>query len=43
MTNVNKNWTEEQITKVLYEYCRNPFRRFSSLMSQKMLTFVYEI
>lgn len=24
------NWTEEQITIVLYEYCRNPFGQFSS-------------
>lgn len=23
------NWTEEQITVVLYEYCRNPFGQFS--------------
>ena len=23
-------WTEEQITIVLYEYCRNPFGHFSS-------------
>ena len=23
------NWTEEQITIVLYEYCRNPFGQFS--------------
>ena len=23
-------WTEEQITIVLYEYCRNPFGQFSS-------------
>ena len=26
MTN---NWTEEQITVVLYEYCRRPFGQFS--------------
>lgn len=24
------NWTEEQITIVLYEYCRNPFGQFSA-------------
>ena len=24
------NWTEEQITVVLYEYCRNPFGQFSA-------------
>jgi len=24
------NWTEEQITVVLYEYCRNPFGHFSA-------------
>ena len=24
------NWTEEQITVVLYEYCRNPFGQFQS-------------
>lgn len=23
-------WTEEQITIVLYEYCRNPFGQFSA-------------
>lgn len=23
------NWTEEQITVVLYEYCQNPFGQFS--------------
>ena len=23
------NWSEEQITVVLYEYCRNPFGQFS--------------
>jgi len=25
----NNNWTEEQITIVLYEYCRRPFGQFS--------------
>ena len=24
------NWTEEQITVVLYEYCRKPFGQFSA-------------
>lgn len=27
------NWTEEQITIVLYEYCRNPFGQFSATKS----------
>ena len=26
---MNDNWTEEQITVVLYEYCRRPFGQFS--------------
>lgn len=26
----SNNWTEEQITIVLYEYCRNPFGQFSA-------------
>ena len=26
---VNNNWTEEQITVVLYEYCRRPFGQFN--------------
>lgn len=30
MAKQNDNWTEEQITIVLYEYCRNPFGQFSS-------------
>ena len=27
---IRDNWTEEQITVVLYEYCRNPFGQFSA-------------
>lgn len=30
MAKKNDKWTEEQITIVLYEYCRNPFGQFSS-------------
>ncbi len=30
MARETDNWTEEQITIVLYEYCRNPFGQFSS-------------
>lgn len=30
MTKNSNNWTEEQITIVLYEYCRNPFGQFSA-------------
>ena len=30
MARADNNWTEEQITIVLYEYCRNPFGQFSS-------------
>lgn len=30
MAKISDNWTEEQITIVLYEYCRNPFGQFSS-------------
>ena len=30
MSKTNNSWTEEQITIVLYEYCRNPFGQFSS-------------
>ena len=29
MAKINDNWTEEQITVVLYEYCRKPFGQFS--------------
>jgi len=43
MAKNNDFWTEEQITIVLYEYCRNPFGQFSSLMSQKIFTFASEI
>ena len=30
MAKISDYWTEEQITIVLYEYCRNPFGQFSS-------------
>lgn len=30
MAGNSNNWTEEQITIVLYEYCRNPFGQFSA-------------
>ena len=30
MAKNSNNWTEEQITIVLYEYCRNPFGQFSA-------------
>ena len=30
MARQNDFWTEEQITIVLYEYCRNPFGQFSA-------------
>lgn len=30
MARNSDNWTEEQITIVLYEYCRNPFGQFSA-------------
>ena len=30
MAKNSTNWTEEQITVVLYEYCRNPFGQFSA-------------
>ena len=42
MAKTSNNWTEEQITIVLYEYYRNSFE-YSFLMSQKMLTFANEI
>lgn len=29
MAKTNDNWTEEQITVMLYEYCRKPFGQFS--------------
>ena len=28
MAGSSNNWTEEQITIMLYEYCRNPFGQF---------------
>lgn len=30
MSETKNNWTKEQITVVLYEYCRNPFGQFSA-------------
>lgn len=30
MAGSSNNWTEEQITIMLYEYCRNPFGQFSA-------------